>query len=198
MRRLVQFLLVGCFLIIPAIAQRRDGFHGGSFVDPGFRGDGLRGYRGGYVPGNRFVGFGFPGDWLDYSAGWDSLDYGYTNPYFDNLSYARVVTNPYYEYGPSAPAKVTVYSGPGPICPQTNGKPLYRIAIPANEPARERKVQLTYQNNLWVAHDYSYTNGILNFVTPEGEQKKTPVSSIDRALTLQLNRECGVNFEIPK
>jgi hypothetical protein len=40
--------------------------------------------------------------------------------------------------------------------------------------------------------------GIINFVTQEGEQKQTPVSSIDSAITLQLNRECGLNFEFPK
>jgi len=92
---------------------------------------------------------------------------------------------------PAAPAKVTEYRGPGLICPQTNGKPLYRIAIPAGKPGQ-------YQDNIWVAHDYSYTNGILNFVTQQGEQKHTPVSSVDSAITLQLNRECGVKFEFPK
>jgi hypothetical protein len=115
MRRLVQFLLVGCFLLMPAVAQRRGReFHIGGFVGPGFRGDGLRRFRGGFFPGPgyRFAGFGFPGDWPDYNAGWDSPDYGYTNPDYVYLSNERVYTNPYYEYAPSAPAKVTVYSGP--------------------------------------------------------------------------------------
>jgi len=94
---------------------------------------------------------------------------------------------------PAAPAKVTEYRGPGLICPQTNGKRLYRIAIPAGELGRNR-----YQDNIWVAHDYSYTNGILNFVTQQGEQKHTPVSSVDSAITLQLNRECGLNFQFSK
>ena len=98
------------------------------------------------------------------------------------------------EYTTSAaatPPKVTDYRGPSPNCPQTNGKPLYRIAIPAGKPGQ-------HQDNIWVAREYWYTKGILNFVTQEGEQKQTPVSSIDRAITLQLNRECGVNFEFPK
>jgi len=99
-------------------------------------------------------------------------------------------------YGPAssivaAPSKVTEYRGPSLICPQTNGKPLYRIAIPAGKPGQ-------HQDNIWVAHDYSYTNGILNFVTQAGEQKQTPMSSIDSAITLQLNRECGLNFQFPK
>jgi len=111
--------------------------------------------------------------------------------------YGRPVFSPgdyRYGYSPSivaAPTKVTEYRGPGLICPQTNGKPLYRIAIPAGKPGQ-------YQNNIRVAHDYSYTNGILNFVTQQGEQKQTPVSSIDSAITLQLNRECGLNVQFPK
>jgi len=49
-----------------------------------------------------------------------------------------------------------------------------------------------------VADDYGYSKGILNFLTLEGERKNMPVGSIDRVLTLQVNRECGVNFEFPK
>jgi hypothetical protein len=32
----------------------------------------------------------------------------------------------------------------------------------------------------------------------QGEQNKTPISSIDRALTFQLNRDCGVVFQLPR
>jgi hypothetical protein len=207
MWRVLQFLLVGGLLTISAVAQRRGGgLHGGGFVGPGFRGDGSRGFRGGFFPGNRFVGFGSPDDWPDYSGWWSSSDHASTNPGYGYLSCEPVDKNSYDKYGcvPSAPVvnqsppRITVYSGAGESCPQTNGKPLYRIAIPADELGREREVQLRYQNNLWVAHDYSYTKGILNFVTPEGERKQTPVSSINRALTLQLNRECGANFQLPR
>src|SRR5262245_38460400 len=72
----------------------------------------------------------------------------------------------WYGYTPSAPvapAKITEYRGPGLVCPQANGKPLWRIAIPAGKPGQ-------YQDNIWVAQDYSYTNGILNFVTQQGEE----------------------------
>jgi hypothetical protein len=199
MRRIVQFLLLGGLLLIPAVAQRGGGgFRGrGVGVGPGVRADGLRRFPyGGFFPGNRFVGFGTPGYWPDDSVGWDSADNFFTDPDYSYLSYGPADTNIYYGYGytpsaPAAPPKITDYRGPGLICPQTNRKPLYRIAIPAGRPGQ-------YQNNIWVAHDYSYTNRILNFVTQEGEQKQTPVSSIDRAITLQLNRECGLNFQFPK
>jgi hypothetical protein len=97
-----------------------------------------------------------------------------------------------------SPPKITVYNGHDQICPQVNGKPLYRIAIPPDRPDRRGKAPLTYQNNLSVAHDYWYTEGKLNFVTMQDEQIRTSIGSVDRALTLQLNRECGVNFEFPK
>ena len=57
----------------------------------------------------------------------------------DGFQGQRVVDPGYYGYTPSAPAaptKVTEYRGPGLICPQTSGKPLYRVAIPAGKPGQ--------------------------------------------------------------
>jgi hypothetical protein len=157
--------------------------HGGGFVRPGFRG-GFNGFRGGFrgnVPGNRFVfGLGVP-YWPYYGAGWGYPYYGY--PYYGYpypaYSYPYAYSYPSDTYG-------YAYSGPDQnSCPQANGKPLYLI-------------KLTYQNNAWVAQDYWYTEGTLNFITLQGEQNKTPISSIDRALTFQLNRDCGVVFQLPR
>jgi hypothetical protein len=49
-----------------------------------------------------------------------------------------------------------------------------------------------------VTQNYWYTAGTLNFITLQGEEKKTPINSIDRALTFQLNRNCGVGFALPQ
>ncbi len=138
--------------------------------------------------------FGIPGYSPDDAVGWDSPGYDYTNSGYGCLRDGPADSNIVYGYGytppaPPAPAKVTDYSGPDQTCPQSNGKRLYRIAIPADEPGRSHKVHMTYQDNLWVTREYWYTEGIFNFVTLEGEQKRTPVSSVDRAITLQLNRE---------
>jgi hypothetical protein len=54
---------------------------------------------------------------------------------------------------------------------------------------------LTYQDNIWLAQQYWYTPGTLNFITPQGEEKKTPIDTIDHGLTDELNRACGVNFQ---
>jgi hypothetical protein len=212
MRRLAQILLIGCFLVIPAVAQRGGGGgglhggmgggfhggmgggfrggmgggfrggiggHGGGFVGPGFRGRG--GFRGGFFPGNRFVvGFGFP-YWPYYGAGWDYPYPYYGYPYYPDSAYSYP-----YAYSYSSDDSAYAYSGPDQTyCPQANGKPLYLI-------------KLTYQNNAWVAQDYWYTEGTLNFITLQGQQNKTPISSIDRALTFQQNRDCGVVFHLPR
>jgi hypothetical protein len=228
LRRLAQLLLVGSLVVIPAVAQRGGhgggggfhggfgGFHGGmggfrgggfgGFRGGGFGGfrGGFRGFRGGFFPGNRFVfGFGFPGYWPYYGAGWgwgypyygytdwgDSYPYAYSYPYVGSYSYPNTYTysNPTdstgyasrYAYG--APA----YSAPVQAsCAQSNGTPLYLI-------------KLTYQDKIWVAREYWYTPGTLNFITWQSELNKTPISTIDRSLTFQLNQECGLNFQFPK
>jgi len=211
MRRLAQFLLVGCFLVIPAAAQRGGGGfhggmgggfrggmgggfhggmgggfrggmggHGGGFIGPGFIGRG--GFRGGFFPGNRFVvGFGFPYWPYYYGAGW-----GYPYPYYGYSYYPYSAYSYPYAYSYPSDAYGYAYSGPDQTsCPQANGKPLYLI-------------KLTYQNNAWVAQDYWYTEGTLNFITLQGEQNKTPISSIDQAVTFQLNRDCGIVFHLPR
>jgi len=92
--------------------------------------------------------------------------------------------------------RVIEYSGPAHACPQADGKPFYRIAVPADN--REHKISPTYQNNIWAVRDYSYSVGTLSFTTIAGEREKTSINSIDRALTLQLNRERGANFQLPR
>ena len=215
-RRLAQILLISCCLI-PAVAQRGGGgyrgcgmgggfrggmgggFRGGmgggfrgGFAGPGSRpgygyggfrgygGYGFRGYRG-YYPGNRFFfGFGFP-YWPYYGAGWGNPYYGYSSyPYWVNsypYGYAYTYPSDDYQYAYSAPSPTS--------CPQANGRPLVQI-------------KLTYANQVWLAQDYWYSADTLNFVTLQGEQNKTPASSIDQGLTLQLNHNCGVNFQLPK
>lgn len=211
MRRFEGFLLVYSVLTLPAVGQRggRDfrGATGGfdrpvvvrrypsGFVDRGFRGFG-RGF-----PENHFAGFGSLGGWPGYAAGWDYPDYGYPDDSYSTDA-PGCSSSIYYGYGPIAspvqqsPPRVTEYSGPAYTCRQVNGKPAYRIAVPADN--RERKIPPTYQNNLWVAQDYSFDAGTLKFTTVNGEQKQTSLRFVDRALTLQLNRECSANFSFPQ
>jgi hypothetical protein len=216
MKRFAQFLLVASFLVVPALAQRGGGgfhgggggfhgggggfhggmggggfrggmgggFHGGIGRGGGFAGRGFRGgwggFRGGYYPGYRW-GFGFP-YWPYYGSGW-----GYPYAYYGNGYYPySAYPDSYYAYSYPTETYTYAYSAPEQTsCLQANGKPYYLI-------------KLTYQNNVWAAQDYWYTAGTLNFITLQGEQNKTPISSIDRALTIQLNRDCGVIFQLPR
>lgn len=182
MRRFAQFFFIVCLFVTPGIAQRGGGgggFHGGGFASPGFRGGGFRGYRSGYFPGSRF-GFwsGFPGYGPYYGSGWG---YPYPPyPYYPYTVYPYAVPYSYPYYGYSY-----VYTGPDQAyCPHVNGKPLYLI-------------KLTYDHHVWVSQDYWYTADTLNFITPQGEQNKTPISSIDGDATFRLNGECGLNFRWP-
>jgi hypothetical protein len=217
MRKLAQFLLLSCFLVIPASAQRGGrggshggaggGFHGGAGggfrggagggfrggAGGGFRGGGFNGGRGwhggGFVgPGFRgrggFRGYGFP-YWSFYGGGWGYPYpyYGYAYDPYSAYSYPAY-SYPAYSYPPDDYGYA--YSEPDAAsCPQANGRPLYQV-------------KLTYQSNVWVAQDYWFTAGTLNFITMQGEEKKTPINSIDRALTFQLNRNCGVDFRLPR
>jgi hypothetical protein len=63
--------------------------------------------------------------------------------------------------------------------------------------ARFYLIKLTYGSNICEVQRYWYTAGTLNFITLQGELKKTPISSIDRAATCQLNQNYGVNFQLP-
>ena len=167
------------------------GFRGGGFVSPGFRGGfvagGFRGHPGGFFRGNRF-GFGYVPYWpYYYYPAYPSYGYGYgygynyypyaaySYPYSDTLAYSYPYQGAVYAYSQTGQTS----------CPQTNGRPLYLI-------------KLTYQDKVWLAQDYWYTPGTLNFVTSQSELNKTPVNSIDRAVTDQLNRECGVDFQFPR
>src|SRR5215469_192843 len=220
MRGFGQYLIMSGFLVIPALAQRAgDGFHGGTefgrrvFATPSYR-DRLvdggfsrnpRVYGGDYFAGHRYIGFagiGLPEGWPVDSESSDAAVSAYpstANTYSDygpalcqSCTYGELADSPVEN---QSPAKVTVYAGHDQTCPQVNGKPLYRIAIPPDRPDRQGKMQLTYQNNLVVAHDYWYTEGRLNYVTMQEERVKAPINSFNRPLTLQLNHECGVDFQ---
>lgn len=242
LRRCAELLLLGCLLVVPAVAQRGGhggggGFHGGGMGGfrgggfGGFRGGGFGGFRGGGFRGGfggfrggRFGGFrgGFNrgwwgngwwgpgwwgwgwGGWPSYSLGWgwDSPYSGYSSypnwgySYPDTSSYASADSYSYpytysyptdssgyaSRYAPSEPA----YSGPTQTyCVQPSGRPFYLI-------------KLTYQDRVWLARDYWYTPGTLNFVTTQRDLNMTPINTIDRGATFQLNRDCGVNFQFPK
>ncbi len=202
MRRFAQFFLIGCFLAIPGIAQRGGGgFHGGG---GGFHGGGggFHGGMGGFHGGG-FVGPGFRGGWVErpdtVAATFQGTASGLafpatgliTAPDGVILTTVILITYPYTAYPYAVPYSYPyygysyAYTGPDQAyCPHANGRPLYLI-------------KLTYDNQVWMSQDYWYTADTLNFITLQGQQNKTPISSIDRDATFRLNGECGLNFQWP-
>jgi len=88
---------------------------------------------------------------------------------------------------------VTVYEVPGrpenngyseTSSPQGNEKTIYLIA-------------LLGQDNICAAQAYWVTGNTLHFTTLESQARQAPINSIDRALTLRLNRDRHVDFLLP-
>ena len=207
MQRLLRLFTIGWLLATPVVAQRGGGFHGGmgggfhggmgggfhggmgggyrggmggGFHGGGFvgGGHGYPGFRGGfyhrgfYGYGSRFYGGYYPGGYWPYyyGGGW-----GYPY-YYPDSAYSY----PYYDYG-------YTYGGSSPD----------QVPSPPANQTTVYLIKLKEQDNVCVAQAYWYTDHTLNFVTLQGEHKQVPVSSIDRALTLQLNYERHVEFQLP-
>jgi hypothetical protein len=209
-----------CLLAGSVMAQRRagggggavrggsigGGFRGGGVVSGGFHG-GYGGYRGVYYGGYGYYGgyYGYPSYGLGYS--YDPYYYGYS-PYISTTpSYAY----PVYDYNPS-PNVTVIYASPQaapapayantvaaqpamqtydqygqqvqPAAPASGSSPIYLIA--------------TKDQAIRAAAAYWVDGGTLHFVTLQHEEKQVPLDNIDRPLTLQLNHERRVSFQLPQ
>jgi hypothetical protein len=191
------------------------GFHGGGGIGGGVRGGsgiggGVRGGFGGYGYGRGFgygYGRGFYGGY-GYPYGGYGYDpwFGYwDDPYYS--SYPSTYSSPY-QYNvspnvsviyPAAPQTQAVYSAPAqPVmrtydqygqevrqpAPSSGGSPIYLIA--------------TKDQVIRAAASYWVDGNILHYVTLQREEKQVPLDSLDRSLTLQLNRERRVPIQLPQ
>lgn len=176
----------------------RGGFTGGSV----FRGPnrGGIGFRGGFNRGFGFRRFGIYSGYY----GWPAYSYGYgygygydpywSDPYWnDTYTTALAPYSPYYNTYQSAPPPVVMNELPAPPPPQSYEQ---AYAPPrSNEP-------LSYliafnDHNIKMAVAYWTENHNLRYVTMEHEIKTAPLSSVDRDLSMQLNRERRVTFSLP-
>ncbi len=186
----------------------RGGFGGGVNRGFGFRGNRFFfnrgfGFRGPYVgagywgwPGWGWgVGWG-GGYWPDYygdygSAGYPTADYGYGYGSSPNVTvvYAPAQTAAAPVYVEQAQPVIREYDEYGqPVVPSRGlgasaGSPLYLIALK--------------DHTIYPAVAYSVEVDTLLFVTLWNEQKRAPLNLIDRGLSIQLNRERHVNFQLP-
>jgi hypothetical protein len=181
------------------------GGYGGIGYGRGIYGYGYgRGIYGGYGYGLGLYGWGGGlGYYSPYYGYWDDPYYStYTSGYAPPVEY-----NPspnvtvIYPAAPQAPQAPPVYDTPvrpmvrsydqygqevepsGPA-PSSNGSPIYLIAM------KDQTIR--------AAAAYWVDGRTLHYVTLQHEEKQAPLDSVDRGLSLQLNRERRVAFQLPQ
>ena len=177
---------------------------GGGFRGGGGRFSGFRGYYGSYYSPYLYSGYGFGlglGYGYGYSPWYDGYDYGYSPypaysyPVYQPSPNTTVVYAP--QAQEQAPAVVYVERAnpltreydqygqqiSGPTQPANSAAPLYLIAF------RDHSIR--------AAAAYWVEGGTLHYTTLEHEQKQAALSTVDRDLSGQLNRERRVAFSLP-
>jgi hypothetical protein len=186
------------------------GFHGG--FNNGFHGGFNNGFHNGFGWGRGFRGgFGvgyWPGYWPGYYGGYYGGYYDY--PYYDSSYYAPAYSGGYGYGGGYAPNTTVVYPPQQPSMsvyvdppvhsslhvydeygqevrgggsgPAATSSPLYLIAL--------------QDHVIHAATSYRVDGGTLVYVTQQHEEKRVPLSSVDRALTMQLNHERHVQMNL--
>jgi hypothetical protein len=183
----------------------------GGFRGVGFRGVGGCGWGGwcgnwgGWGWGGWGLGWGWPS-----SAGY----YGYPDSYYGDYSYADPSYGspggyPGYASQPSvnviyppAPAQTSVYvehanpvmreydqygqqvGGSSTPYGASDSSPVYLIA--------------TKDHNIYAALAYSTAGSYLQYTTLDHQQRRVPLDQLDRDLTMRLNRERHVSFQMPQ
>jgi hypothetical protein len=186
------------------------GFNRGGAVFGGFnRGYGY-GFRGGYWP---YWGWGYPygygyglSYWPWYNDYWDYPGYGYGSGSGSGSGYGYDPGAYSYNSSPNVTVVYpqTVNGDPPPAYAQTAhpvtssydqyGQEMHPPASGA--PASPIYLIATKDGAIQAASSYWVENGTLHYVTLQREEKTVPLSSIDRTLTNQLNRERRVNLNL--
>jgi len=99
-----------------------------------------------------------------------------TQPVF--MAPAQPVMRTYDQYGQAEASAET------PAAPASNGSPIYLIAM------KDQVIR--------AAAAYWVDGRTLHYVTLQHEEKQAPLDSVDRGLTVQLNRERRVAFQLPQ
>jgi hypothetical protein len=212
MRVLLRIALCACLAAATATAQRRGGgaaggFHGGGGFGHGGGGApsrpgggwGYSGFRGGFG----YRSYGYPGFYGGLYGGF--FGYSYWPGYYD---YADSPDGYYpYSYDPS-PNVTVIYPVPAPSAPSgvyaERANPVVRNY---DEYGQEIKPPsggvapiflLAFTDHVIRAAEAYWVNGkTLNYITLDYQQKQAPLDTVDRDLSLQLNRERRVPFWLP-
>jgi len=208
MRVLLRVVLCACLVVAAATAQRGGGggFHGGGVVR-GFHGGGsmgavsrpgggwgYSGFRGGF--GYRTYGYpGYYGGFYGYSFWPEYYDYGYYPYSYDPSPNTTVIYA-----APAQAAPSMVYAErPNPVAGQYDqyGQEIKSSAEPSTGGAAPIYL-LAFTDHVIRAAEAYWVNGkTLNYITLDYQQKQAPLDTVDRDLSLQLNRERRVPFSLP-
>ncbi len=210
------FALSAPLLLSPAYAQHGGGGHGGGGghaaggfhggVGGGFRGGvGVGGgFRGGFIGGRGFYGGRFYGPGLYFGVGGWGYPYYYGYPYYGGYAYG-----PSYGYGYDPYGYDPGYSAPPPNVPQTYG---YPGPQGQGQPAPPQQPQTQPQSStgegqyyliafkdhtIQAATAYKVDGDQFHWITREGREMQVPLSRVDIAYSQQLNRDRGVELQIP-
>jgi len=148
------------------------------------------GFRGGF---RGYYGWPYYYPWL-YAGYYDPFwwDSGYVDPYYNG--YGDVG----YAYAPPAPEPpVIVQQAPAPVVREYPG-PTQAAQAPQAQKYEEPLYLLAMRDgSIHAVLAYWADGPSVRYVTMDHEQKQTPLTSIDRALSERLNRERNVTFRLP-
>lgn len=164
------------------------------------------GYRGGYWP---YYGWGYP--WYGFGFSYWPDYYGYYNYYPYNYYYPDTYSDPAYAYSP-APAVTYAPDPPAQaVAPGAYGAPAHPVTRSYDQYGQEVGTGGGSASNsspiylfamkggeIQAAASYSIAGQTLHYVTMDHQEKQVPLSSIDRGLTQQLNRERRVSLSLPQ
>ena len=164
------------------------GRFGGGFgrFGGGFGRFGGRAFNRGFYPGF-YGGLGFwPYFGFGYADYWPA--YGYA-PYPYDYGYATYQPSPnvtvIYPQQPATVSGQSVQPGTSAFAPEIrpSASPLYLIAF--------------NDHTIRAAISYRVDGNMLHYVTMDREDKEAPLDTVDRAMSMQLNRERRVPFQLP-
>jgi hypothetical protein len=185
-------------------------YHGGYGYGHGYGyGYGYRGYYGHYY-GGYYPWWGFGFGYYPYAYGYYPYygyypSYGYTPSYYTDPGYSSdyyasyaPASNVNVVYPPSQPT--TVYVNPGGSSYDQYGQP--RASAPGynynSDEGSPIYLIATLDHTVETALSYRVNGSNLELVTLDHQRKSIPLDQVDRNLSLRLNRERHVSFQLPQ
>jgi len=191
------------------------GFHGGGGIGSGgFRGgigSGFRGGYGGFGYGYGYRGYGYG---LGFYGGYYPYGYGYWPGYYDYYPYNYSYSPYAYGYGSynTSPNVTVVYpqqtQASGPVYVERASPVIHEYDQYGQEVAPSGGsgggsaspiYLIAFQDHaIRAAAAYWVDGRTLHYITLQHEEKQTPLDTVDRDLSLRLNRERHVQLQLPQ